>query len=575
MPKTLKKYTKKKINKKLNIKHKTKTKAIKSKNKTKSISINTNTNSGINSNSTKNTTNNTTKNTTKNNKKDNKKNNLNKKHKSGYEWGLGIEHEFVPVVKFNKFSEFKDIYNLVYKKPLNEKNTDIKQLEKFMSSIKNDFYLSIPVHYPYTYVNSKYPFSNIEFTADKNFFMIETKNMDYRNVSLNTILTELNKNTKTMLEDYNNTINKEYKTKFNSNKILKQGFKEANEGSCFYLYKNKIYHDSIYDSTEPIVNVNNNEDEKLHLGIDTSGSYHFWITLPHKETDNHKALHQRAAYLLQSIEPLLIGIYCSPDPRINKTNKHTLFAGSFRGAVNEYANYGTSPIQDYNDDRIQGRTMDAKNIQQPSQIDSNHYIFQIRDRYNKKTNDVYTDKIKNTVKKPDYMLLNNKYDKTNFVSKPYYYSDDKPKPMDIGLNIRRKSDIKGFEFRIMDHLPETELKNLAKVIYIIACMSYEINGKDLNLASSNNGWNTMITNTLFDGNRAPLDPGYIKFLETQLNITLDKSYHSIIELLESIVDKCWSTISKNKKNGLWLILDDDKTKPVIVSKNKEILDKLI
>jgi len=66
----------------------------------------------------------------------------------------------------------------------------------------------------------------------------------------------------------------------------------------------------------------------------------------------------------------------------------------------------------------------------------------------------------------------------------------------------------------------------------------------------------------------------IIFLEIQFNVQLSRS-KTLLELLDDLVNKCWNKIQKNKKNGLWLILKDDKTKPEIISKNKTILDKLL
>jgi hypothetical protein len=527
-----------------------------------------------------------------------------KTHKSGYEWGLGIEHEFIPVIQCKNFSEFKTLYKSLNNIDLVE-TADIINLKKEMAKITNTFNFNIPIYYPYDYLEKHFPFSNMENTGDKHFLMLETKNMDYKNITLDTLLTELNKNTNLLLDSYNNIIEKHFgkhildtpdnpktqdsqkqlkqsKQSKTPKSILAQRFIEPNEGSIFYLYNAEYNNNEYYRNSEPTVLYK--PDSTLRLGIDTSGSYHFWITLPHKETDNFDKLHQIAAYLLQSIEPLLIAIYCSPDPRITSKNKSQLFAGSFRGAVNIFANYGTSLLQDYNSSMLFGRTMNIKNIQQPNQMNSDHYIFQIQNKYNhtKKSKTIYNDKLQPKTTKPDYLFLNDKLKKTNFLSTYSYRNDeDKLKNFNIGLNIRRRPGIRGFEFRIMDHLPEKELKNLAKIIYLFACMSYEIIGKasapipnNLNLAATNKGWNTMIASALFYGSKTPIVPEYITFLENQFNIKL-KQPSNIIELLELLVNICWDKIQKNKENGLWLILEDDKTKPIIVSKNKEILDRLL
>jgi hypothetical protein len=505
--------------------------------------------------------------------------------KSGYEWGLGIEHEFIPVIQIKNFKEYKDLYKALNGEELNENNPDIKELIKEMSNIKNTFNFNIPVFYPHNFIENKFPFANMEWTGDKHFLMLETKNMNYKNITLNKLLEELNKNTSLLLEDYNNNIKKYFKSTMKSNSILEKGFIEPDAGSIFYIYQ-KTFDETMWSALEPKVIYD--KTTNLKLGIDTAGSYHFWITLPHLETDDHKLLHQRAAYILQSIEPLLIGVFCSPDPRITPQNKNKLFAGSFRGAVNKFANYGTSILQNYDDPILFNRLMHIKNIQQPSQINSDHYIFQIRNKYFKKDKqNIYNDKLTKSIVKPNYIYLDDKLEKKNLYTPTPSFSrfhnsnnNDKLKKYTIGLNIRRKPDVKGFEFRIMDHLPEAELPNLAKIIYLFACMSYEISNTQNNLilASNNKGWNTMIANSLLDGYKAKIDKDYINFIENQFNIKLNIFEHkniNMINLMEILIDKCWEKVSKNNKNGLWLILGDDKNKPSINSKNKTILDNLL
>jgi hypothetical protein len=247
---------------------------------------------------------------------------------------------------------------------------------------------------------------------------------------------------------------------------------------------------------------------------------------------------------------------------------------------------------------IFNRQMGIKNLQMPGNIGSDHYIFQIRNRYDSRTkklsNMLYNDELKSSSSsmKPQYIFLDEKLNKKNFIHLPYrrMWNDnnnhDKLKRVSIGLNIRRKPGVKGFEFRIMDHLPEKELENLLKIVYLIACMSYEVVGKKnqnldkLVLAASNKSWNDMIVSALFDGYKANISTEYIKFLEGQFGLSglyaLNTRETMRADLvLETLVNACWTQVSKNKKNGLWMILGNAKTKPLVVSKNKEILDKLV
>ena len=576
-------------------------------------------------------------------------------HKSGYTWGLGIEHEFTPVIKIKTFSEYTTLYKILNNVELDETTDNIIELKKEMNKINNVFYVFIRT----SIINSEiiafnkkhklFPYANIEFTGLHHFPMLETKNLHYKNTTLQNVLLELNKNTKALLTHFNDAMTTKYNMHY-KNTIFKNWFGEPDAGSVFYIY-NYNYND-------------NAAGDKTHkISVDTAGSYHFWITLPHKTTNNlkptsthmpvsdhsllfkkkglinyNKILHQKAAYLLQTIEPLLIAVYCSPDPRVSKLNKDNkanktnktnktknnrnnikLCKGSFRGAVNKFANYGTSLLQNYDNKILFKRQMALKNLQHPTQIGSQHYINQIRYTYNKtrkntNASSVYNNKLvaTKTYIKPKYVYLNNNFN-THKIRDAYYYDyyNTQPKTDNtkIGLNIRRRPDIPGFEFRILDHIPEVEMPNIVKIIYMFACMAYENKkcnysgsgaSKDnsdcntLELAASNSGWHNMITNALFDGYKCNVDKTYVKFLEKQFNITLDiphnkdkhykhdkhtsNTYFTSITLLEQLIDKCWVVLSANKNNGLWLLLEDEgpnPLKPRVISKNKELLDKLI
>jgi len=72
----------------------------------------------------------------------------------------------------------------------------------------------------------------------------------------------------------------------------------------------------------------------------------------------------------------------------------------------------------------------------------------------------------------------------------------------------------------------------------------------------------------------PVNKEYLDFISSQFKISSDTFKNkNPIEVLETLVNKLWTIISKNKSNGYWLMCDDKK--PIIKSKNKEILDKLL
>jgi len=125
----------------------------------------------------------------------------------------------------------------------------------------------------------------------------------------------------------------------------------------------------------------------------------------------------------------------------------------------------------------------------------------------------------------------------------------------------------------MDHLPEEEVYDVFKIILLISCLSYEIDHKHLILASTNNGWNDSMSNALMHGSMKEVNTEYLTFIGSQFKISADIFKNKDpIKVLETLINEIWKIISKNKSNGYWLMCDDKK--PIVKSKNKEILDKL-
>jgi hypothetical protein len=383
---------------------------------------------------------------------------------------------------------------------------------------------------------------------------------------------------------------------------LNLDFSIPNEGSIMFLTNTNQNFNIKKDTMFYINGYNNLDDYKVFT--DTAGSYHFWMTLPYNNSQSEENIminHQKACYLLQTIEPLLVAIYGSPDPRYQSTkSKVKYFAGSYRGAVNRHANYGSSQVHKYKTD-LYTRITNSSRISKPTSINSHHYITKIRDNYKnkkekndtkKKTKIIDEDKFANnsnsnsnnsinTEKTPNYLFFNKEWNKFDN-NKEYNFNLfnimneglTNLKQPEIGLNIRRKGDIKGFEFRIMDHLPEEEVYDVFKIILLISCLSYEIDHKHLILASTNNGWNDVMANALMYGSMKEVNIDYLTLIGSQFKISADIfSNKDPIKVLETLINEIWKIISKNKSNGYWLMCDDKK--PIVKSKNKEILDKLL
>ena len=520
-------------------------------------------------------------------------------------WGLGIEHEFLPIIKIksgdNVVKIIKDLYYLGKdKSKLSLSKDELKNIEDIKVVVDKLLSDNRPVYF-YCNFNPKinkyeteYPFSNIEWTGHNYFYMLETKNLDFQNKKLDAVYDELKKNTNKIMLDLNETIKRDSK--------LDLDFSIPNEGSIMFLTNIKQNMNNSNINNDAIFHIKGYNIDDYKVFTDTAGSYHFWMTLPYtnSQTDEHIMInHQKACYLLQTIEPLLVAIYGSPDPRYKSTNsKIKYFAGSYRGAVNRFANYGSSQINKYKTN-LYTRASESSMISRPTSINSSHYITKIRDNYKFKSKKEKNDtkkKIKiidedkfinnsNSVikseKTPNYLFFDKQWKNFDSDLKPdlsifnlmYYGTQNLAQPY-IGLNIRRKDDIKGFEFRIMDHLPEEEIYDVFKIILLISCLSYEIDHKHLILSSTNNGWNDMMANALMYGSMKEVNKDYLTFISSQFKISTDIFKNKDpIKVLESLINQIWKIISKNKSNGYWLMCDDKK--PIIKSKNKEILDKIL
>ena len=502
-------------------------------------------------------------------------------------WGLGVEHEWVPAIKITSPNQALELLKkIVDTSSWNEDRADkIKTAIEQLLAAGKPLYLYVNFTTQKTFdIDERYEFCNMEWTGLYHYPMLETKNMTFANVKMADAVAELQKNTRTIMK----LVNKSAK------KILGTEMEITDEGAAYYLASNRYISPSnnlIEINTKTVL-------DSYKIVADTAGSYHFWITLPHNNNTPKLQimdLHKKAAILLQSVEPLLVAVYGTPDPRYSKSAKDKIFfAGSFRGGVNAFANYGTSRVDLYNHPSfIDMRRLPSNIIPQPATLDSkNHYIRQIAKHFNSPTkksnksnsiikNDTKT--VAKTIRRPAYIYLNKSWDK--FVK----YGEDRDESQfdyslggqlirilkntnpDIGANIRRKKGIDGFEFRIMDHIPEEEVEHLFRNILIIACRSYSVDSSKFVVPGQTSSWNDTMTNVLFNGSRSKISGDYIKFLSSQFGISLQTTLSNPISLFKELLVKCLGDFDDS--NGFWKMCG--KGEPIVISQNKRILDKLL
>ena len=385
-------------------------------------------------------------------------------------------------------------------------------------------------------------FVNIEITSAGGINMFEIKNLKFHNVTLNQLLTELDDQMEQVTQKLNGIltqkINKNVKvvpTPFGAHNVLFQ--------KCNYQYD--IYNNNRTGNFECLSN------KYLTYKPDYTGSYHFWITLPHfieDSIDNIYRIHQNAMNLLQTIEPLFCCLYGSCDPNIALEKDKKLLKGSFRTANNMFASFGTTPPSMY------------------KYVDD-YFTNPILLRFTKKE---YVKSKKMDFKMYYNDIVNTIGNKIDTRSRPEYINySDKNKSPNIGNDFRRKYGIKGFEFRIWDHFPQKYLKNLLKAVYLICVYGIGLNKHKFELSIENQDWNNAMKDALIEGYQMNINKKYILFIQKQFKFKLDGKF-TAETLMNKILENVWNVVMKTDKlkNTYMLMVDDDENKIKIDNINK-------
>lgn len=472
-------------------------------------------------------------------KKTKKKNKINdsleKKIDDNIEWGLGIEHEFMLVI--DGMNNVSQATKLLQK--LNDDKLTTEQKKQLSNIYKNNnvFFLV-----PYVGLMGIKDI-NVEQTSVHDMPMFEVKNMKYHNVTLGEAVKEIDDK---LLE---------VKTKMNQIMTDKIGNKTNVRTTPFGAHNllylkcknvNQRYGASHAGNFECL------ESKNLKMDTEYTGSYHFWITMPHFKTDEIgkvESMHQKAVFLLQTVEPLFCSLYGSCDPNINKKNAIPYLKGSYRAANNMYAAFGTSPASMYKDkpDGLFGSSVlfsriVRKNVYSPKRMDVNMYSNNIAKHITKRVD---------SAEIPDYMFMGN----------------DSHSAM--GADFRRKSDIKGFEFRIWDHFPQEYVKDILKITYLISCYAVSIKANHLVYSMEDQSWNNSMRDALLEGYLMKINNKYVSYINKQFKTKISNKKDSQ-KLLEHLIDILWKKVMDNEmtKNMYLLMVGDDMNKPKVINVNK-------
>lgn len=457
------------------------------------------------------------------------------KQESLIEWGLGVEHEFMVV--FKDINTPKELFPLL--EILNKEKLTEKQKQELTNLYKNhNIFFVIPFS-----GTMGLNYVNIEQTDMLQLPMFEIKNMKFHNVTLNQVMTELDN----QLTEVLNKIEENIKTQFNTDiKVTPTPF-----GAHHVLFQTCKEKDIVYGNQgngkfECLANKN------LKFNTDHTGSYHFWITLPHIKTDNItkiNAMHQKAISVLQAIEPLLCSLFGSTDPNIIKNNNTTYLKGSYRAGINNYASFGTSPasMYDFKPRFMYRAPMFERSINisiyKPKKIGINMYQNDIHEQISSQIN---------TSNNPDYPV--------------YKYSE-----YGMGADFRRKDNVKGFEFRIWDHLPQIYIKDILKITYLLSCYSTSLNIKNMQYSIEIQEWNNAMRDAIMKGYLINISPKYIQYINKQLNLKINNKTKNNQQLLENIIDIVWDKVMKNEpiRDMYLLMTGDDTIKPKVININKQ------
>jgi hypothetical protein len=204
----------------------------------------------------------------------------------------------------------------------------------------------------------------------------------------------------------------------------------------------------------------------MNLAICNNGTYHINVTLPTAlnpdgsivDEAEFKKVHANAIRAIQWIEPLLVGLYGTPD--ILHILNHTYAGGSQRLGLSRYIGLGT---------------YDTTTMEKGKLLDS-------------------------------YDYATNSYFKTLHLNSPYI--PPKTTGFDVNYNKFTKH---GIEIRIFDYFPESYLEDIMNLILLVCQYSVE---KEISNPRDCPEWNNLCIQTIQKGSSASIPPSmYLKFYE--------------------------------------------------------------
>ena len=126
-------------------------------------------------------------------------------------WGLGVEHEWVPAIRITSPNQALELLKKITESSSwNEARADkIKTAIEQLLAAGKPLYLYVNFATRKSYdIEEKYDFCNMEWTGLYHYPMLETKNIKFANVRISEVISELKKNTSTIMKLVNKSAKK-------------------------------------------------------------------------------------------------------------------------------------------------------------------------------------------------------------------------------------------------------------------------------------------------------------------------------------------------------------------------------
>jgi len=288
--------------------------------------------------------------------------------------------------------------------------------------------------------------------------------------------------------------------------------------------------------------------------IDYLGSYHITITLPHTRDINTKdfvKLHQNMAQQIQWLEPLLTTAFFSPTQAAVGNPLET--EGSFRIMTVGWGNFGGSNV----------RKMGTVGLDRGSNM---------KTTWRNGLNFTGTKKLNYCVKKAPVQYKKSKTVHTGDF-RTFGVENDMEKcvklynPSDCQVGRADGAPMKppfGVEIRIFDHFPAEYLKELMRIIVLIAANAQRHPSKEY--VYSDKRWKAAIHAIMKDGWNAIIEDTYINALRTNLGLPIHTSSVLAYDILKQIVKELFEINKDSYINKL--MNEHPEIEPVVPSINR-------